>query len=73
MPYAAGLSNYMRFPMHHQLVAQGFGAAIDPACHAKYELAWGPDLMGKGPPGFKAGELPPATPDPSQMFKEGFY
>jgi len=32
------------YPMHqfpHQL--QGFGA-IDPACHAKYELAWGSDM-----------------------------
>ena len=66
IPYA-GLSNYMPrgFPMHH--LPQGYGA-IDPACHAKYEPAWGI----AGPPVFKAGELPPATPDPHQMFREGF-
>ena len=72
IPYG-GLGTYMQrgFPMHH--LASGFGA-IDPACHAKYELAWGPDLdrLAKGPPVFKAGELPPATPDPSQMFRDGF-
>lgn len=45
---------------------QGLGST-DPACHAKYDLAWGNDLdrMGKGSTAYnKAGELPPATPDP---------
>ena len=70
MPYG-GLGHYVPrgYPFYQvPNCLQGLGA-IDPACHAKYDLAWGQDK----PPNFKAGELPPATPDPSQMFKDGFY
>ena len=44
---------------------------IDPACLAKYEPAWGADYdrFNKGS-AFKSGELPPATPDTSMMFKD---
>ena len=58
-------------PPFHPLHGYG-GGGIDPACLAKYEPAWGTDFdrISKGqPPAFKSGELPPATPDPSQMFK----
>lgn len=43
----------------------GFGP-IEQACHEKFPLAW-------GQPFIKSGELPPATPDPSQMFREGGF
>lgn len=51
----------------------GFGS-IDPACLTKYEPAWGADYerLSKTQSVYKAGELPPATPDPSAMFKENF-
>ena len=50
-------------PVYHPM--HGYGA-IDPACDAKYALAWGPDYdrMGKSLATLKSGELPPATPDP---------
>lgn len=63
------------FPMHGFHTLHGMHHSnIDPACHAKYELAWGADYdrINKGQPSFKAGELPPATPDTSMMFKDGF-
>ena len=41
----------------------GYGS-IDPASGAKYEPAWGNGFL-------KSGELPPATPDTSMMFKDG--
>mmetsp|Transcript_29638 Transcript_29638/g.39414 ORF Transcript_29638/g.39414 Transcript_29638/m.39414 type:complete len:117 (-) Transcript_29638:1254-1604(-) len=63
------------YPMHHQFhPLNGFHhhGSIDPACLTKYELAWGvdPDRLTKGYPAFKSGELPPATPDTSMMFKD---
>ena len=63
------------FPMHSFHPIHGLNHPnIDPACNAKYELAWGADYerLNKGGPTFKAGELPPATPDTSMMFKDGF-
>ena len=63
----------IQFHHHHY---GGLGG-IDPACLAKYEPAWGADFdrLSKGgaqQAAFnKSGELPPATPDPSQlMFKQ---
>lgn len=49
--------------------------SMEPACHARYEFAWGQDYdrLGKVQPVLNRGELPPATPDPSQMFKESYY
>ena len=46
--------------------------SIDPACLTKYELAWGADYdrLNKGQQPLKSGELPPATPDTSMMFKD---
>jgi len=35
------------------------------ACQEKFPFAWGHSSL-------KSGELPPATPDPSNLFKEGF-
>ena len=34
------------------------------ACQEKFPYAWGHSSL-------KSGELPPATPDPSNLFKEG--
>ena len=44
------------------------------AANSKYDLAWGGDrdMQARVQP-FKSGELPPATPDPSAMFKEGGF
>ena len=50
----------------------GLGHETGPACHAKYELAWGSDLaIGKPPPqAVLKCELPPATPDPGMIFRD---
>jgi hypothetical protein len=50
------------FHMNFNNPLTGF-SNIDPACGEKFPLVWG----------LKSGELPPATPDPQQMFKDGGY
>lgn len=63
---------YPMHPYHHHPHLQGFHHNIDPACLTKYELAWGADYdrLNKGQNAFKSGELPPATPDTSMLFKD---
>ena len=61
------------YPMHMYHPPLGFHHhSIDPACLTKYELAWGADYdrLNKGQQPLKSGELPPATPDTSMMFKD---
>ena len=62
---------YPPYPYHP---LQGFAAGIDPACISKYEPAWGADYdrFSKANPIYKSGELPPATPNPDQLIKEGY-
>lgn len=45
---------------------------MDSAALHRYDLAWGADIdrLNKGQTTFKSGELPPATPDPSNLFKD---
>ena len=76
MPFM-GLHSYQRsflppYPLYQQPLHSL--NTIDLACFAKYEPAWGHheyDRL-KSQSVFKSGELPPATPDTSLMFKEGF-
>jgi len=57
-----------------QFYPTAYFPGFDPACLAKYEPAWGHDndRLKQSHVVLKSGELPPATPDTSMMFKDGF-